>query len=149
MKIKTAYSLFCFLLLIPIISTIATANQPPLAPDIEGSSSGQAGVQYTYGFCSSDPDGDRITIYVNWGDTSSEESIGPFPSGVCATATHTWSKQGTFLIKAKASDGQAESEWSTLVVTMPTNKIVHSLVLLKLFNQVSNVFPLLKIFLFS
>jgi hypothetical protein len=144
MKNKIICILFCIILMIPFISTIAAANQPPTAPDIEGSTSGKAGVQYTYGFCSTDPDGDNITVCINWGDGSGDVYIGPFPSGVCATATHTWFKQGTYLIKAKASDGQAESDWSTLEVTMPRNKIVHTLFILRLFERFPNAFPILR-----
>jgi hypothetical protein len=96
---------------------------------IEGSTSGDVDVQYTSGFCSTEPDGDKITICVYWGDGSGDEYIGPFPSGVCATITHSWSRQGIYLIKAKASAGQAENDWSSLEVTMPTIKIVHTLLI--------------------
>jgi hypothetical protein len=145
MKNRIICVLFCLILLIPITSTIAAANQPPTAPDIEGSPSGKAGVQYTFGFCSTDPDGDNITICVNWGEGSGDEYFGPFPSGVCGIGTHTWSKQGTYSIKAKALDGQAESEWSTLEVTMPTSKIVHTLFIQGLFERLSNAFSILRL----
>ena len=113
MKTKKICILCCLILLIPIISTTAAANQPPTAPTIDGPPSGNSGVQYTYGFCSEDPDGDNVTIIVNWGEGVGDVSYGPFPSGVCGTATHIWSKKGTYIIKAKASDGQAESDWAT------------------------------------
>ena len=147
MKNKIICILFCLLLMIPSIPTIAAINQPPTAPDIEGTASGKTGIQYVYGFCSTDPDGDNITICVNWGDGSGDEYIGPFSSGVCGTAKHVWSKQGTYVIKAKASDGQAESDWSTLEVTMPMNKIIHTLYIQRFCERFSNTFSILRLFL--
>ncbi len=147
MKTKIICIFFCLLLMIPIVPTIAAKNQPPTAPDIEGSASGKAGVQYMYGFCSTDPDGDNITICVNWGDGSGDEYIGPFPSGVCGTTNLIWSKQGTYVIKAKASDGQAESDWSTLEVTMPTSKIIHTLCIQRFCERFSNTFSILRLLL--
>jgi hypothetical protein len=143
MKTKIISIVFCAILLIPFISTIAAANQPPTAPDIEGKTSGTVGVEYTYGFCSSDPDGDNITICISWGDGTGDVCIGPFESGACVTATHTWTQQGTYTIKAQASDGIAESDWSTLEVTMPRSKIVQNLLIQRFFEQFPNAFQIL------
>jgi len=144
MKTKIISIVFCATLLIPFISTIAAANQPPSAPDIEGKTSGTVGVEYSYGFCSTDPDGDNITICISWGDGTGDVCIGPFESGTCVYATHTWTMQGTYIIKAQASDGQAESDWSTLDVTMPRSKIVQNLLIQRFFEQFPNVFSILK-----
>ncbi len=144
MKTKIICIHFCLILLIPIISTTAAANQPPTAPTIDGPPSGNAGTEYTYGFCSEDPDGDNITIIVNWGE-GSDVTFGPFQSGVCATATHTWSKKGTYTIKAKASDGQAESNWTTLSVTMPYSYSLPFHPFLEvLFERFPYAFPILR-----
>jgi hypothetical protein len=147
MKMKKICVISCIVLMLPLISTIAAANQPPSAPDIEGPSSGNAGTQYTYGFCSTDPDGDNITICINWGDGTGDVCIGPFQSGVCATAPHTWLKQGTYTIKAKASDGQVESDWSTLEITMPRGKFFHSLLVSHLLERFPNISIILRYFL--
>jgi hypothetical protein len=145
MKNKKICILFCLVLMIPIISTTAAANQPPTAPTINGPPSGNAGVQYTYGFCSEDPDGDNVTIIVNWGEGANDVNYGPFPSGVCGTATHTWSKKGTYVIKAKASDGQAESNWATLSVTMPCSYNISFQPFLEiLFERFPHAFPILR-----
>ena len=117
------------ILMIPLLSTTVSANQPPTIPHIEGSTSGKAGVEHTYGLCSEDPDGDDITYIVDWDDGTGEEHIGPVPQGVCISAKHTWSNQGEYTIRAKASDGQAESDWGELTVTMPRNRAVNSFLL--------------------
>jgi hypothetical protein len=112
---------------VAVESPIGRANNPPFTPDIAGETNGEAGVEYTYDFCSTDPDGDDIYYCIDWGDDSGEVCIGPYPSATCATAKHTWSEQGTYIIKAKARDiYDAESDWGTLAVTMPTNDQQHS-----------------------
>ena len=99
-------------------------NNPPLQPSISGFSLGVTGVEYTYTAVTTDPDDDDIAEYiVNWGDGTGDETIsGPFASGEEATASHTWSTGGNFVITAKAKDVYgAESDWGTLEVTMPVN----------------------------
>lgn len=131
--------------MMPCFSTIAAANQPPPAPRISGPTSGKAGVLYHYGFCSKDPDGDNVTYCIDWGDGSDIVYIGPFPPNLCGTASHTWSRQGTYIIKAKASDGQAESNWSTLGVTMPLSyEPPHFRFLDWLLEWFPNAFPILR-----
>lgn len=104
-------------------SPIGRTNNPPFTPNIAGETNGEAEVEYTYDFCSTDPDGDDIYYCIDWGDDSGEVCIGPYPSATCATAKHTWSEQGTYIIKAKAKDiYDAESNWGTLSVAMPKNQ---------------------------
>ena len=106
-------------LLIPVIATTGIANSPPTKPHIEGPTSGQSGTSYTYELCSEDPDGDDITYCIDWGDGSSEVCLGPYPSGTCVQASHSFS-EGTHTIKVKARDSnQAESDEATLAVSIP------------------------------
>ena len=144
MKTKITTIFFCAMLMFPLLAITAAANEPPSAPTIEGPTSGNIGEQLTYGFCSTDPEGDNITICINWGDGTNEICIGPFESGVCATASHIYIKKGTFTIKAKASDGQAESNWSTLDVKLPRSKIVNNLPIFRLFMHFPYTFQLIK-----
>jgi hypothetical protein len=100
-------------------------NNPPEKPTIEGPTSGKTGTAYDYYFCSSDPDGDDIYYCVDWGDGSGEVCLGPYPSNTCITVSHTWTSDGTYIIKVKARDSnQAESEWATLSVSMPKSKSI-------------------------
>jgi hypothetical protein len=144
MKTKITTIFFCTILTIPLLAITAAANQPPSAPDIEGPTSGKVRTQLTYGFCSTDLNGDNITITINWGDGTGDENVGPFESGVCATASHIWLKKGTYTIKAKASDGQADSNWSTLDITIPRSKVVYNLPIFRLFLHFPNAFLIIK-----
>jgi len=121
-------------------------NQPPDAPIIDGPSNGKAGTSYEYSFTSTDPESDDIAEYiVNWGDGPDEIIIGPFASGSPATKSHTWSEQGTYLIQAKAKDiWGAESDWTTIEVTMPKNKIVINSLFQRFLEQFPFAFPILQ-----
>ncbi len=143
-KMKITTILFCIILMLPILAITAAANQPPSAPTIDGPASGNVGAQLTYGFCSTDPEGDNISICINWGDGTDEICIGPFESGICATASHIWLKKGTYIIKAKASDGQAESNWSSLEVTIPRSKFIQNTPVFRLFAIFPNAFLILR-----
>ncbi|MCJ7571985.1 MAG: PQQ-binding-like beta-propeller repeat protein [Candidatus Thermoplasmatota archaeon] len=102
-------------------------NQPPEQPTITGQKSGKAGVEYEYKFISTDPEGDNIEYCIYWGDNAGVFWIGPYPSGIEASANYTWSEKGDYTIKAKAKDVYgAESDWATLTVSMPKSKAINA-----------------------
>ncbi len=101
----------------PLMVTIGNA---PDAPAITGPSSGKIKEQQEYNFVTTDPDGDDVYYYIEWGDGSSEKWIGPYASGEEVTMEHSWDSKGTYTIKAKAKDTNGEeSDWGTLQVSMP------------------------------
>ncbi len=98
----------------------AESNEPPSAPIITGPSSGNAGESYTYTFVSTDPENYLLKYYVDWGDGTNSGWTWEYDSGEEIELGHTWSEQGTYMIKAKAMDiSNYESDWGTLSVTMP------------------------------
>jgi len=63
---------------------------------------------------------------IDWGDNTSTEWLGLYGSGEEITLTHIWDEQGNYIIKAKAKDVYGlESDWATLEVSMPKNKIIN------------------------
>ena len=97
-----------------------TDNNPPDTPTINGQTNGEAGVTYLYTFCTNDQDGDNVYYFVDWGDETDSDWLGPYDSGVQASASHSWDTEGTYTIKVKAKDVIGdESGWGTLDVTMP------------------------------
>ena len=121
------------------------SNQAPGAPTITGPTTGNAGTSYPYQFTSVDPDGDDIAEYiVNWDDGPDETVTGPFISGSPATASHTWTVQGTYTIRAKAKDiyGAVGPE-GTLIVTMPRNRVINN-PFLRFVQNHPDVFPILR-----
>jgi len=121
-------------------------NQQPAAPTISGPAKGKIKVDTMYNFTTTDPDGDEVSYYIEWGDGTNSNWIGPYLSGDVVTKSHTWSKKGTYIIKAKAIDIHGnESDWGQLSVTMPYSYNVPFLSFWeKLFEQFPNAFPLLR-----
>lgn len=100
-------------------------NQSADTPSrLSGSTTVKPGMAYTYTTSVVDSYGDDLYYLFDWGDDT-ESIIGPYASGEEVSASHTWSKQGSYALKVKAFDTYAqESDWSEpLSVSMPKNKI--------------------------
>ena len=124
-------------------------NLPPENPTIDGEINGAVGEDYDYTFCTTDPNGDDVFYYIDWGDGQVEEWIGGYFSGEDVIVNHTWDEEGTFTIKAKAKDNfNAESDWTTLEITMPVNKHAQTNPFITfLENLFPNAFLLLRLLL--
>jgi hypothetical protein len=115
--VVTAYNKIPYMTQITIIT-----NNPPEKPATPtGPASGKPGTSYLYTTSTTDPDGDQVFYMWDWGDGNFSDWIGPFNSGASATATYSWTEQGTYSIKVKAKDTFGdESVWSDpLPITMP------------------------------
>ncbi|MFO8133072.1 MAG: PKD domain-containing protein [Thermoplasmatota archaeon] len=104
---------------------VTVTNTRPEPPAIEGPSSGTTGQAYNYTFTVSDPDGDPLSLWIQWsGDDPDEEWLGPFSSGAEVTREHVWNRSGTYTIQAKTRDtGGMESDWATMQVSMPLTRM--------------------------
>jgi hypothetical protein len=112
------------LVLATLIELAQIAKYPPEAPSIDGPTSGIVGMEYEYGFYTTDPDEDDVYYYIKWGDGQVEEWIGPYGSGEEATVNHAWTSPDDYEIRAKAKDiNNEESEWSDVyLVTIVENE---------------------------
>ena len=130
-------------------TTSANPNNAPSKPEINGRTSGKTGLTYLYTFVSSDSENDDIFYYIDWGDVTFEEWIGPYNSGEEKSISHTWTTEGTYTIKAKAKDTNGgESEWSDpLSVSMPKNKPYLNTPFLDFLEQYPILYQLLQQFL--
>ncbi len=127
--VVTAYNKIPYIAEITIIT-----NNPPNKPTTPtGPASGKPGVSYLYTTSTTDPDGDLVSYMWDWGDGTVSSWLGPFNSGATATATHSWTEQGTYSIKVKAKDIYGdESDWSDpLAITMPLDYQSGSHIVLK------------------
>jgi len=119
-------------------------NDPPNKPTITGEINGKAGESYAYTFVATDPDVNNVWYFIEWGDNQFEEWIGSYESGEAVMLEHSWDEEATYTIKAKAKDiYDAESEWATLTVSMPKNKVLTSSLFLRFLER----FPILQKFL--
>jgi hypothetical protein len=107
--------------------TITTGNAAPNKPSTpSGTASGKIDTVYTYTTSTTDPNGDQLSYWFDWGDETNSGWVGPYASGATASATNTWTTQGNYEIKVKAKDTNgAESPWSDpLSVSMPKGKSI-------------------------
>jgi hypothetical protein len=121
-------------------------DEPPTVPTIFGRSKGIAWRAYHYAFIAVEPDRDKVYYFIDWGDNNNSGWIGPYSSGELITESHKWSKNGTYIIKAKAKDSYgAESDWGQLEVTMPLSyNIVNHPFINWLFERFPNAFPIFR-----
>lgn len=130
-----------------LFSTLA--NLPPDAPTIIGPLNATVRESTTYNFTTADPENENVYYFIDWGDKTNSSWIGPYASGAIITQTHTWSRRGTYIIKAKAKDSNNyESDWATLSITMPFSfNIPHQMFLERLLQRFPHAFPILRLLL--
>jgi outer membrane protein assembly factor BamB len=124
-------------------------NQPPEAPTIDGPQHAKVRTDVIYTLQAKDPDKTPVHYLVDWGDGSAQEQTHDMEPGVPIKVYHSWSKRGTYAIKAKAIDTFGlESNWTTLSVKMPINyEPLRHPFLDWFFQQFQHVFQLLQHFL--
>jgi hypothetical protein len=129
----------------PLMVTI-TDNTPPSIPEVTGPSEGKPGNPYLFNMVTSDAQDQNIYYFVDWGDNTTTDWLGPYISGTMIHQTHSWSQQGTYTVKVKAKDSMdSESDWGTLTVAMPTEYRFTLLGFLQhLLGMFPNLFPVLR-----
>jgi len=96
-----------------------TDNLRPTIPTIRGPSSAKPGDELNYIVSSLDQNGDDLYFFIDWGDNTATDWIGPFASGDEIIINHTWDEKGWYTIRAKAKDTKgAESSWATSPIRM-------------------------------
>jgi len=99
-------------------------NESPYTPTISGMEYGSKNYEYMYEAEAIDPNNDWVYYMWDWNDGNVTDWKGPYAPGYKAYEYHSWSEDGTYIIKVKAKDinGQ-ESSWGYLNVVMPKEKI--------------------------
>ena len=109
---------------IEIANNEETPNYAPSMPTIDGPSSGRTNTEYDFTFVSNDPEGGNVYYYIDWGDGSTENWIGPYASDEVITLSHSWTQKDTFEISAKCKDLDGlESEEATMEFSAPRVRI--------------------------
>ena len=99
--------------MIDAYEAVLHTSEAPCPPVIDGPTSGIEGTSYNFTFMSEDPECESVYYWIDCGDGSPCDWIGPYTSGEEITVCHTWNDIGTFCIKAKAKDDNyVESDWS-------------------------------------
>ncbi len=133
---------------------IDKTNTQPRQPSLHGKRFVKANTTYEYTFSATDPDGDDVYYYFNWGDTYWDGGalgwIGPYPSGQKITLEKIWRETGNYTVRVKAADRyDAKSDWATLKVSFPTSYPIQlSSFWEHIWTRFPNAFPLIR-FLFG
>ncbi len=93
-------------------------NQPPEAPTISGPTSGTVGEEYNYTFVATEPEGEDLYYWIDWGDETSSGWIGPFSLNEEVNVGHTWQTNNAYNIKARVRDNFDVSNWSEYLIAM-------------------------------
>jgi hypothetical protein len=103
------------------------ASNPPAIPVLTGPDTGVINEMYTFNAVTTEPDGENVYYFFDWGDGSNSGWLGPYNSGQQVAAQKSWSATGTYTVRAKAKDiNQAQSGWSipismTIMTDRPPN----------------------------
>jgi hypothetical protein len=83
----------------------------------------EGGEKCTFTAVATDPDGDNISYFFDWGDDENSGWTGFVPSGTSINMKYTWYPEDTYTVKVKAQDEYgADSQWATLEVKIPRNR---------------------------
>ena len=118
-------------------------QNPPSPPEIYGATNGKPDTAYPYTFISTDPDGDYVSYYIEWGDGENTSWTEFRPSGSPGyIESHSWDTKGEYVIQAQAKDVYGHmSDWSKFVVKIPRT---YTPLILKYLERFLNTFPLLS-----
>jgi hypothetical protein len=113
-----------------ILATLAELTEPgfpsnpPDVPEITGPTMVTVNEISTYNIVTTDPDGDDVYYFVDWGDGNNSGWIGPYNSGIPTQTSHIWTGLGSFMVKVRAKDVYGvRSDWSdTLIVIVSDNR---------------------------
>jgi len=83
----------------------AVTNEPPATPgEPSGPDAGIIDGEYEFTASTTDPEGNDIYYWFEWGDGTNSDWVGPYASGAPVTVTHIWSAAGVYEITVKAKD---------------------------------------------
>jgi len=123
---------------------VRIGDQPPNAPTITGPASGKPGIEYSFTVVTTDPEGDKVSYYIDWKDGTYTNWTDWNDSGIVLIFSHTWVKKGTFTIEASAKDNFGKiGEAGTLKVIIPRTISTNSL-FMKFLERFPYAFPILR-----
>ncbi len=93
----------------PVVS-----NYPPDTPQQpSGITRGDPCHPYYFSSYTTDPEGEDIYYFFDWGDGTNSDWLGPYNSGDTCIASNSWPDPGIYAVKVKAKDiNDRESDWS-------------------------------------
>jgi hypothetical protein len=121
---------------------LTSVNCPPTRPIVWGPTRVPPGT-YEYTFKATDPNGDDIKYFIDWGD-GNKEVTDFYPSGQEIELSHTFLKISYYLVSATAVDiHEMQSEVGMIPVRISQSRQLTNLIISQFLEQ----FPFLEVFL--
>lgn len=113
---------------------------------ITGPTSGKVNKTQSFDVSAVDPQGDDVSLYVNWGDGTNTGWLGPFESGQAIQVGHSFAAQKNYTIKAKAKDIYGhEGKEQPLQITIPFSYNIPFLLFWeKFFERFPHILPIIR-----
>jgi hypothetical protein len=118
-------------------------TNPPINLEINGPREFEVREEQKFTIIAEEPDDEELYYYVDWGDGSNSNWLGPFLSNEEHILSHTWLSKDSYLVKFKAKDRWGiESEWKSIRLTVgrTSSRIQNE----NIFNDLVFRFPLIK-----
>ncbi len=91
-----------------------TGNRSPSVPVVAGPDTIAVGMPESFEVTVYDPDGDRLRVFVAWGDGDTNDYGDFVESGATVPFDHRFTDEGTFRVRARCHDLEPLfSDWST------------------------------------
>jgi hypothetical protein len=120
---------------------IRIGDEPPRKPDIDGPIRGTAGEEIRFIFTTTDPENDKVSYNIKWGDGEELPWTVWYTSGISIQIPHIWNSTGTYIVEARAKDQFGyNSTWESYEINIPRNRPSY----LHLFEKLLEGFPLLE-----
>ena len=92
-------------------------STPPIPPTVDAPTDGIINYDYDFKVRTTDPEGEDVKYYIDWGDGTNTSWIGFYSSGKWITVSHAWSEPSTYLVRVRAKDTYGFiSEWSEHII---------------------------------
>jgi hypothetical protein len=123
----------------------ALSDRPNKPSTPSGPISGKIGIEHIYTANTTDPNGDPLYYWFDWGDGTNSGWLGPYESGDGGSSSHVWDEKGIYEIRVKAKDTHGlESDWSDPLSTSMTKNKVLTPLLQRFLERYPNLFPILR-----
>ena len=126
-----------------------TINHKPNQPILRGQSKGVPDTSYTFSAETTDPEGEDIRYFFDWGDDTNSGWVPAdywLASGDSISRDHSWSKMRTYNVKVKAMDRSGDvSDWSDPIpIQIPRNRNYKNEIINRILIKLSILFPIIE-----
>jgi hypothetical protein len=114
--INATYAVKNMRLILATLAELAEAgllSNPPAKPVITGPTTGILNEKYNFTVVTTEPDGEDVSYFIDWGDGTNSGWLGPYSPGTPTTAEKSWNSTATYAVQTMAKDIHGvTSEWS-------------------------------------